>query len=250
MAPFPSSASGRGGAPAGPRIYNRRAVTDPLAEANPSSSQGGPPDPGSHSSAPAYAEMAPKPPDGAVDLPALVPGEGPLELDVGFGRGLSLFERAAIAPQSRLLGLEVRAKWVCQVDARCRREGLQTVRVLLSDARELLARAGPEGCLSRVFVYFPDPWWKKRHGKRRVVDAAFVAEVARLLAPGGELFVQTDVPERAASYRALMEAEASFARVTAPDHNPFGARSNRERRAAEDGLPVYRLLATKGGSAQ
>lgn len=201
-------------------------------------------------SAPAYAEWAPKPPDGRVDLSALVPGQGPMELDVGFGRGLSLFDRVSTAPVSRLLGLEVRAKWVCQVEARRRREGLQRLRVLLADARELLARAGPDACLARVFVHFPDPWWKKRHRKRRVVDASFVAQAGRLLAPGGQLFVQTDVPSRADAYRALMEAEPAFVQVTALDHNPFGARSNRERRAAEDGLPVYRWLATKGGSPQ
>jgi tRNA (guanine-N7-)-methyltransferase len=197
-------------------------------------------------SPPAYAALAPRPPDGPVDLPSLLPGAGPLEIDVGFGRGKSLFERASHAPGSRLLGLEVRAKWVCQVDARLRRDGLEgRVRVLLADARELLARSGPEGSVGRVFVHFPDPWWKKRHSKRRVVDGAFVAQVARLLAPEGVLYIQTDVPERAELYESLLRAEGAFGSVERLLENPFGARSNREHRAAEDGLPVYRLLATR-----
>jgi tRNA (guanine-N7-)-methyltransferase len=196
----------------------------------------------------AYAELAPSPPDGSVDLTALVPGEGPLELDVGFGRGLSLFERAAAVPGRRLLGLEVRAKWVCQVESRRRREGLASMRVLLADARDLLGRSGPDGTVARVFVHFPDPWWKKRHRKRRVVDAQFVAQVARLLEPGGDLYVQTDVPERADLYEGLMRDEPAFDAVSRLDHNPFGGRSNREVRAEADGLPVYRLLATRSSA--
>lgn len=198
----------------------------------------------------AYAELAPRPPDGPMDLRALVPGDGPLELDVGFGRGLSLFERLDAASEVRLIGIEVRAKHVCQVEARRRRQGLERLRVLLADARDLLGRAGPDGVLRRVFVHFPDPWWKKRHAKRRLVDAEFVREVARLLAPEGELLIQTDVPERAEAYHRLLEAEPAFAEVRSLPSNPFAARSNRERRADADGLPVYRWLARKAPSSQ
>lgn len=197
----------------------------------------------------AYAALAPRPPEGPVDLDALLPGEGPLDVDVGFGRGLSLFERAAQAPGRRLLGIEVRSKWVCLVEARRRREGLDHVRVLAADAKELLARAEPGGVVDRLFVYFPDPWWKKRHAKRRLIDDTFVAEVTRLLRPGGQLFIQTDVPERAEAYGAVLGRQAGLT-VERCDHNPFGVRSNRERRAEADGLPVYRLLATRAPSSQ
>ncbi|MFW6052240.1 MAG: tRNA (guanosine(46)-N7)-methyltransferase TrmB [Myxococcota bacterium] len=201
-------------------------------------------------SAEAYARLAPRPPDGPVDLRAVVPGEGPLEVDVGFGRGLSLFERAAAMERGRLLGIEVRAKWVCHAEARRRRLGLDQVRVIAADAKELFGRAGPDGAVARMFVHFPDPWWKKRHAKRRLIDDTFVREAGRLLAPGGTLFVQTDVPERAAAYRGLLEQEPAFGEVRDLDENPFAARSNRERRAARDGLPVYRLLATRTPSSQ
>ena len=112
--------------------------------------------------------------------------------------------------------------------------------------RDLLDRAGPDGSVARVFVHFPDPWWKKRHAKRRVLGPSFLDTLARLLEPGGALYVQTDVEARALLYRDLIAAHADFALDGGRgwvEANPFGARSNREARADEDGLPVYRLLA-------
>lgn len=196
-----------------------------------------------------YEEIAPRPPEGPVDLGALIEGEGPLELDVGIGRGRSLFERARAAPGSRVLGLELKAKWAFKVEERRLREGLTNVRALRADAKELLARSGPDGCLARVFLSFPDPWWKKRHAKRRVLGPGLLDDLARLIAPGGELFVQTDVEERAEELAALIAGHGAFEPASgerlAIEENPFGARSNREVRAEEDGLPIYRLLARR-----
>lgn len=196
-----------------------------------------------------YDEIAPSPPEGEVDLSALVPGEGPLELDVGFGRGRSFLERAAAHPEARVIGVELKAKWATKVEARREALGLSNARALRADVRELLARAGPEACLARVYLHFPDPWWKKRHGKRRVLGGGLLDRLALLLAPGGELFVQTDVEERAGDYAALLEAHPAFEPARPGgfliEDNPFGARSNREVRAEEDGLPVYRLLARR-----
>jgi tRNA (guanine-N7-)-methyltransferase len=183
-----------------------------------------------------------------VDLRALVSGEW-LELEVGPGRGWFLVERAEAEPRAGLVGLEVRRKWAAIVDGRLAKRGLGArARVFAEDARFALPRIFPDGCLRRVFVHFPDPWWKKRHRKRLVVKDGFVAEVARLIEPDGELFVQTDVEERARSYEELVSLDARFTgsgdapgspRVA--DHT-YVARSPRERRAIADGLPVFRLL--------
>ena len=95
-----------------------------------------------------------------------------------------------------------------------------------------------------MFIHFPDPWWKKRHHKRLVVGTPLLDEVARVLVTHGDIFVQTDVEERAAGYEALLDAHGAFVphgesgRVV---EFPFTARSPRERRALADGLPVYRL---------
>ncbi len=196
-----------------------------------------------------YDTMAPRAPEGPFSLPELVPGDGPLELDIGFGRGLSLFERAAVSRESRIIGVEIKAKWAYKVAQRLERHGLSgRVVVLCGDVRDLLSRAGPDACLARAFVHFPDPWWKKRHAHRMVVGMALLDSLSRLLAPGGELYIQTDVQERAQSYIEALAAHPAFV-LAAPgglvDANPFGARSNREKRAEEDGLPVYRVLGRR-----
>jgi tRNA (guanine-N7-)-methyltransferase len=195
-----------------------------------------------------YDLRAPKAPEGEFDLRTIVPGDGDLELDIGFGRGQSLFERARTAPTSRVIGIEIKTKWAAKVSERAARDGLTNARVFCGDAREILARGRPDACVRRVFVHFPDPWWKKRHAKRAVVDEGFLDHVARLLAPGGELFVQTDVEDRAAAMRARIEEHGAF-EVAAEAENVYGARSNREVRADEDGLPVHRILAHRRGSA-
>jgi tRNA (guanine-N7-)-methyltransferase len=195
-----------------------------------------------------YKELAPRAPEGRFSLPALLPEEGPLELDIGFGRGLSLFERARVSPQSRVIGIEIKTKWAYKVQQRIAREGLSRLCVLCGDAREILSRAEPDACLDRVSVHFPDPWWKKRHGKRLVVQERLLDDLARLMRPGGELLIQTDVQERAEQYLEQLRAARAFALGTETglvEQNPFGAHSNRERRAIRDGLPVWRILATR-----
>jgi tRNA (guanine-N7-)-methyltransferase len=146
----------------------------------------------------ADAPRLPGEPSSEVDVRALVKGEW-LEIEVGPGRGGFLFERAAAAPGAGLVGLEVRRKWAAIVDARLAKLGLGSrARVFAEDAREALPRMRPSGAFKRAFLHFPDPWWKKRHQKRLVMGDVFLVEMGRLLEPGGELFVQTDVEERAA----------------------------------------------------
>jgi tRNA (guanine-N7-)-methyltransferase len=196
-----------------------------------------------------YEPIAPRAPEGPFSLSALLPGEGPLELDVGFGRGMSLFERARVAPDSRIVGVEIKNKWAFKVAERVAKRGLgDKMLVLAGDVKEILARVTPGPCLSRAFVHFPDPWWKRRHNHRVVVGTVFLDEVGRLMLPGGDLYVQTDVEERAREYLDAIDEHPLFERATPGDfvdENPFGARSNREVRAEEDGLPVYRILARR-----
>src|SRR5690606_3782509 len=161
-----------------------------------------------------YGEIAPRAPEGQIDLDALLPFSGPLELDVGFGRGRSLFERAAASPESRLLGIEIKSKWAFKVEEKRRRLGLDRVLVVAEDVRELLARSGPEGCVTRAFVHFPDPWWKNRHADRFVVAEPFLDRMAFLLRAGGELYVQTDVRDRAERYRDIIAAHPAFELAT------------------------------------
>lgn len=192
--------------------------------------------------------LAPRLPEGeALDFADVLPGGGPLELEIGPGRGMFLLERALAAPEARLLGLEIKRKWSTIVDRRLEAAGHRhRARVVCEDAKLALPRLGPDASVTRVFVHFPDPWWKARHAKRMVLGEDLVEQIARLLVDDGELFVQTDVLERAERYEGLLVHSAL---VPAGDEagspllaaNPYGARSNREKRADEDGLPVTRL---------
>lgn len=195
-----------------------------------------------------YREHAPRAPEGRFSLPSAIPGTGPIELDIGFGRGMSLFERSEAAPGSRILGIEVKSKLAYRVDERLRRRGIENVAVFCGDAREILKRAEPSRSVRRVAVHFPDPWWKKRHDKRRVIGEALLTELTRLMEPGAELFIQTDVEHRAEQYVHQLRSWPELQLVTDTGYvqdNPFGARSNREKRALRDGLPIWRILATR-----
>lgn len=201
-----------------------------------------------------YDLKVPRPPlEGPVELSELFDGRpGPIELDIGFGRGASVFERARSAPAALILGVEVKTKCAFLVAERCTREGMTGVRILATDVRTLLPRITPGASVSRASVHFPDPWWKKRHQHRMVVGDVLLDELARLFVPGGDLFVQTDVEERALEYRDAIASHPDFVLATPSgfiDTNPFGARSNRERRAEEDGLPIHRILAHRRGLA-
>jgi tRNA (guanine-N7-)-methyltransferase len=170
-----------------------------------------------------------------------------LELEIGPGRGGFIVERLAADPDVCIIGLEIRLKWASLVDERVRSLGYGTRgRVFAEDIRLALPRLLPAS-LARVFIHFPDPWWKKRHAKRRLAQSDVMLHLAGALAPGGELFVQTDVWDTAQAYREAVEQRPEFEPCgDAPgcpllSDNPYGARSPRERRVMADGMPVLRL---------
>lgn len=196
-----------------------------------------------------YAD-APRLPDGdgPVNPLQLVAASGPIELEIGPGRGTFLLERLESHPEVHMVGLEIRRKWATIVDRRARERFAGRGRVFAEDAKVTLPRFDA-GSVARVYVHFPDPWWKKRHEKRLIAVDDFVAQVHRLLTPGGDCFVQTDVEERAQRYEGLFAAHPGFepwAEGNARVEDPlFGARSPREKRAIEDGLPIVRLRFRK-----
>ncbi len=155
-----------------------------------------------------------------------------------------MLDRLSREPNLAMIGFEIRYKWAAILDARLKTCGLgDRGRVFAEYARFALPRLRAS-TLDAVFLHFPDPWWKRRHKKRLLVSGTLVAELGRLLLPGGELFVQTDVSERAEQYQDAVAASGLFApwgdsaRV---EENPYGARSHRERRVEADGLPIVRL---------
>ncbi len=186
-----------------------------------------------------------------IALTALVSGNW-FEVEIGPGRGGFLLERAEAAKEAALIGLEIRRKWATLVDRRLEKAGYaKRARVFAEDAKFALTKLGPDDSVRVVYLHFPDPWWKKRHQKRLVMGATVLDEIHRLLSPSGELYVQTDVEERAHHYESLLSQDTRF--VAAGDEvkspwmaeNPYGARSPREHRAIADGLPIFRLRYRK-----
>ena len=176
-----------------------------------------------------------------VDVRTLAVGEH-VEIEIGPGRGAFLLERAVAEPRAALIGFEIKKKWASVVDARlCTAGHAKRARVFAEDARVVLARLVPDASVRRFFLNFPDPWWKKKHQKRAIVADPLLVEIARLLEPRGELFIQTDVRDRAEAYDARILATKRF-EGGAVIENPYGARSNREKRVLGDGLPVHRSI--------
>src|SRR3990167_9012102 len=131
-------------------------------------------------------------PPGPVSPRELMPAARETWLEIGFGGGEHMAAQAARAPDGLILGAEPFLYGVASAVRHIDEQGLTNVRLQDGDVRELIARL-PDACLARVFILFPDPWPKARHHKRRLVQPDTVAELARLLRPGGRLRFASDV---------------------------------------------------------
>ena len=131
-------------------------------------------------------------PAGPVDPTALAPAAREVWLEIGFGGGEHMAAQAARAPDVLILGAEPFQNGVASAVRHIDEQGLENVRLHDDDVRELMARL-PDSSLARVYILFPDPWPKARHNKRRLVQADLVAELARLIQPGGRLRFASDV---------------------------------------------------------
>ena len=109
---------------------------------------------------------------------------------------------------------------------------------------ERLIEGVPAGLLQAVTIQFPDPWFKKKHAKRRMVNEEMVDTIARRLAPGGRVFVQTDIEFLAEEMFELFRRDGRFGEA-AIDANPFPVKTEREKAVEDRGLPVYRAMFTR-----
>ncbi|WIM94865.1 tRNA (guanosine(46)-N7)-methyltransferase TrmB [Actinoplanes oblitus] len=177
-----------------------------------------------------------------VDLPALFGRAAPVVLEIGFGMGDATAAMAAADPDRDYLGVEVHTPGIGNLLALVGELGLTNVRVARGDAMELVHRLAP-GSLAAVHVFFPDPWPKARHHKRRLIQPANVALLRERLRPGGVLHCATDWPEYAASMTETLSADPGLRRLPATPHQR--PETKFERRGAAAGRPITDLRYTR-----
>ncbi len=175
---------------------------------------------------------------------ALFPQPAPLEIEVGSGKGLFLVTAAMARPETNFLGVEVRRKYAEYTAGRLARRDQANARMIHDDALRLFAEMLPSDHLAAVHVYFPDPWWKARHRKRRVMNEAFLLDIQRTLLAGAALHFWTDVEEY---FQTTLELIAGKTQLQGPldvlektaEHD-MDYRTNFERRKRMNGLEIYR----------
>lgn len=171
----------------------------------------------------------------------------PLHLDIGCGRGRFLVAIAQQQPDWNFLGLEIREPLVTQANFEREELGLTNLHFIFCNATQSLSpllASLPGGALQRVTIQFPDPWFKKRHQKRRMVRSDLVDTLSVYLVAGGLVFLQSDVEAVAVEMCDRFQAHAGFVRqsnVWLPD-NPLPVPTEREQSTLAKGEPVYRAM--------
>jgi tRNA (guanine-N7-)-methyltransferase len=171
----------------------------------------------------------------------------PLHLDIGCARGRFILRMAAVNRDWNFLGVEIREPLVIEANEIAVEQGLYNLHYEFCNAMIWLGRLIediPAGLLQTVTIQFPDPWFKKKHAKRRMVNAELVETVASAIVSNGKIFVQTDIEFLAEEMFELFRSAPSL-KATVINHNPFQVKTEREKAVEEKGLPVYMALFEK-----
>lgn len=186
-------------------------------------------------------------PRSLIDWHALFGNTNPVEIEVGMGKGLFLLNSALARPETNFFGIEIVRKYQLYAATRFAIRKLPNVKTACADAKLLLRDFVAPGSVAAVHVYFPDPWWKNRHRKRRVFTEEFAADVSRVLMTGGRLLIASDVEEYFGVMTAIVNALPVFAHrpdetdLAAP-HTAVGFATNFERKALATGGSVWRAV--------
>lgn len=151
-----------------------------------------------------------------LDLPVLFGNDRPVWLEIGFGNGEALAEMARRHPRRNYLGIEVHRPGVGHLLLRAQELGLENLRVLRHDAVEVIRDGIGDAALAGVCLFFPDPWHKKRHHKRRILQPALVEQLARVIRPGGLFHAATDWQDYAAQMMRVLSADDRFENCAGP----------------------------------
>ncbi len=190
---------------------------------------------------PRYGVTAEQP----LDLDRLFPNPQPIVLEIGFGNGESLVQMARTHSRFNYLGIEVHRPGVGHLLLALAREQLDNVKVFCADAVEILQTVIPPHSIRRINIFFPDPWPKKRHHKRRLIQEGFVAHLARALESKGVLHLATDWPDYAQHMKQVLSHSPEFQAIDHETVFPPRPPTKYERRGRKLGHPVIDLAYQK-----
>jgi len=186
---------------------------------------------------------------GGINFDVLFARRAPRILEIGFGNGASLAEMAANHPENDYLGIEVHRPGVGNLLLQVEKQALTNIRVSNDDALEVLEQQIPDASLDAVYLFFPDPWHKRKHHKRRIVQPAFVQLLHRKLKPGGIFHLATDWENYAEHMMDVMSAAAGFENIAGsgqyiarPEYRPL---TKFEQRGHRLGHGVWDLVFKK-----
>ena len=174
----------------------------------------------------------------------------PLELEIGCGHGNFLLQHALEHPQNNIVGIECKARLVHHINARKKQLGLTNVHVIHGDAWAWVQTTFAATEITSLFLNFPDPWWKKRHAKRRILPRWFVHALSSKAAAQALFFVRTDVLMTFQYCLQALQQDALWSlsqggALTPYLHSSCGIQSRRERRCLRQNIPVYRAQLTR-----
>jgi tRNA (guanine-N7-)-methyltransferase len=185
--------------------------------------------------------------DGAIELDAVFGRNNPKVVEIGFGMGGSLLEMVEAQPDTDFIGIEVHPPGVGSLINAAQEKNISNLRVYLADATDVLNECFADGSLDRVQIYFPDPWHKKKHNKRRIIQPKFLQLIREKLRLGGVVHMATDWQPYAEQMLELV-GEADGFKNMAPDYVPrpdFRPLTKFERRGERLGHGVWDLMAER-----
>ena len=171
----------------------------------------------------------------------------PLHLDIGCARGRFLLKMAEVAPHWNFLGVEIREPLVEEANRIAKENNLNNLHYEFCNASyslDKLLEKLPANLLQTVTIQFPDPWFKKKHAKRRMVKDNLVETIVEHLKISGKIFIQTDINFLAAEMFAIFRENTNLREVEI-NENPFPVKTERETAVEEKGLPIYRKVFQK-----
>jgi tRNA (guanine-N7-)-methyltransferase len=187
--------------------------------------------------------------DGAIDTDVVFGRTGPKVLEIGFGMGDSLLQMAAAEPETDFIGIEVHPPGVGTIMNTAQEENISNLRVYLADANDVLEECFAAQSINRLQLYFPDPWHKKKHNKRRIVQPQFVQLVREKLRSGGILHMATDWQHYAEQMLETLDAAEGFENIAGlgeysprPAYRPM---TKFEKRGQRLGHGVWDLIYKK-----